>query len=115
MKLFLAISAVFLSINQVFLIAEEITVNYSVKGMMCEFNCPDFIKQKALKIEGVKECNVDFNKESITVTFDSDKINQTQIETSIENEYKKDLDTELEMNIVDSESTQSFWDWLFGG
>ena len=69
MKLMFALSIMLLGTNDLLLNAKDVTVKYDVKGMMCSMNCPNFIKEGASRIDGVKKCEVDFDKGSATIYF----------------------------------------------
>ena len=109
MKISLFLSVIIFSVSSVN--AKDITVNYDVKGMMCSMNCPDYVKEGAVKVDGVKKCEVDFNKGSAIITFDDSKVDQKELA----NILSKNTDGMYEINIVENESNQSWWDWIFGG
>lgn len=48
---------------------------FQVDGMMCEVGCKGTIEKALNGTQGVKECQVDFEKAQATVEFDSLQIN----------------------------------------
>ena len=57
-----------------FLFAEDNIAKYKVKGMQCAQSCPVKITEAIKKIDGVKTCDVNFDQNTATVTYDQDKI-----------------------------------------
>ena len=55
------------------------TAEFNVNGMFCANGCANKIKTAVKAINGVENCNVDYNTSSMTVQFDSDKVNDSQI------------------------------------
>ena len=86
-------------------------MDYDIKGMMCSMNCPDYIKEGAIRVEGVKKCDVNFNKKLATITFDDSKINQNQLASIL----SKNTDDMYDIQVTKNDSEQSWWNWLFGG
>ena len=111
MRLLLIVSILVVNLNNIFLNAKDITVDYDIKGMMCSMNCPDYIKEGAIQVEGVKKCDVNFNKKLATITFDDSKINQSQLASIL----SKNTDDMYDIQVTKNDSEQSWWDWLFGG
>ena len=108
MKLIIAI--LLLCSNNFLLNAKETTIDYSIKGMMCKMNCPDYVKEAAIKVDGVNKCDVDFNNGFATITFDDTKIDENKlVDILVEN-----TDNMYEIKIKKQKSKESWWDWLFG-
>ncbi len=110
MKLKISMIIVAFSIG-LMLHAKEITKNYKIKGMMCEMNCPGFIKNEAEMVDGVKKCDVDFETGSATITFDNSKVDENKLASLL----VKKTDNMYEIRIENAQSSKSWWDWLFGG
>ena len=47
--------------------------------MFCANGCANKIKAVVKSIDGVQKCDVDYNTSSMTVAFDSEKVNNDQI------------------------------------
>lgn len=63
------------------LFAGENTATYKVDGMMCKMNCPSKVVDAVKALEGVKNCDVNFDSKTAVVTFDNDKIDSEKIAT----------------------------------
>ena len=109
MKFIFGLLIVLFSQNSILLNAKDVTMNYNVKGMMCELNCPGLLKEEASKVDGVKKCEVDFAKGSAIITFDDAKIDQKTLAATLSKS------TFYDIKVQEENSTQSWWDWLFGG
>lgn len=78
----------------------------SVEGMVCEYACGGSIKKALKATGGVEKISIDFEDErpsnTVTVLFDSKKINKTEIETIITelNDGQFTLE-EIELNKID--------------
>ena len=66
-----------------FLFAGDNIAKYKVKGMQCSQSCPVSITQSIKKIDGVKTCDVNFDQNTATVTYDQDKIDSKALAESI--------------------------------
>jgi copper chaperone CopZ len=62
-----------------FLIAKDNIVLLKVDGMQCSYSCAGKVSSVVQKIEGVKECVVDFDKGIATVVFDDQKLETKDI------------------------------------
>ena len=90
-----------------FLLAGEATAIYKVEGMMCNKNCPMKVKQSLKDVDGVKTCNVDFDSQTATVTYDDEKISREKISDTIaKGTYYKVRDAK--------KKSWSLFGWLFG-
>ena len=61
------------------LIAKDNTFLLKVDGMQCSYSCTDKVSSVVQKIDGVKECVVDFDKGIATVVFDDQKLESIDI------------------------------------
>ena len=52
---------------------------FEVKGMTCAAGCAPKVKNAAMSLNGVKRCEVDFEKSKATITFDNKKVTEAQI------------------------------------
>ena len=71
---------------------------FIIKGLKCE-GCPDVIKRQAVKMDGVKEVEFDYNRSVGYVTFDKSKTNIDEILDKIEEKGYKGF-------ILDEEDSQ---------
>lgn len=55
------------------------TSNFSVDGMMCGKGCVNKIKKHVGSLEGVKKCDVNFEKAVMTVEYDEAQLNDKLI------------------------------------
>ncbi len=56
---------------------------YRVKGMSCG-HCVMHVKNAVEELDGVESCDVDLQKESMTVRFDDSKVNITDFKAAVE-------------------------------
>ena len=63
-----------LSLALSFLTAKDNTTYIKVDGMQCSYSCVGKVNSVMQKIDGVKECIVDFDKGIATVVFDDQKL-----------------------------------------
>ena len=66
-----------------FLFAEDNIAKYKVKGMQCAQSCPVKITEAIKKIDGVKTCDVNFDQNTATVTYDQNKIDSKALAEAI--------------------------------
>ena len=57
-----------------FLSAKDNTTYIKVDGMQCSYSCAGKVNSIVQKMDGVKECTVDFDKGISTVVFDDKKL-----------------------------------------
>ena len=57
-----------------FLSAKDNTTYIKVDGMQCSYSCAGKVSSVVQKMDGVKECTVDFDKGIATVVFDDKKL-----------------------------------------
>lgn len=62
-----------------------VTSKIDIEGMTCEIGCAKTIESKVAKLEGVSESKVDFEAKKGTFTYDSNKISEEKIISSINN------------------------------
>ena len=75
-----------------FILSEEKTSNFDVKGMMCGNGCVKKINKAMDSIEGVKFREVNFEKSSMSVTYDDQIVTDKIIITALkENNYSCSL------------------------
>jgi len=55
------------------------TAEFNINGMFCANGCANKIKSAVGEIDGIEKCDVNYNTSSMTIQFDSDKINDSQI------------------------------------
>ena len=55
------------------------TSEFDVKGMMCGVGCVNKIKTHIGSLDGVKKCDVNFDKGVMTVDYDESKLNDKAI------------------------------------
>ncbi len=53
--------------------------SFNVEGMMCGVSCVDKLKAQVNTLEGVKSCDVSFEKGMMTVDYDESKLNDEKI------------------------------------
>ena len=62
--------------------------SFKVDGMMCGVSCVNKLKAQVNEIEGVKSCDVSFEKGMMTVDYDESKIDGSKILSSFSNDSK---------------------------
>ena len=77
---YLLFSICFLS----FIIAEENTAYLKVEGMQCSYSCAGKVSTVVQKIDGVKDCSVDFSKGVATVVYDDQKLKSNDIISALQ-------------------------------
>ena len=88
-----------------FALSLETITTFKVDGMMCGVSCPKAIKKSLNNIDGIKNCEVDFNLKTTTITYENEKIDKQQIAAIIsEKTYFK----------ITEKNEKTFWNWLFG-
>ena len=55
------------------------TSDFSVDGMMCGKGCVNKIKKHVGSLDGVKKCDINFEKALMTVEYDESKLNDKLI------------------------------------
>ncbi|GAA0740256.1 heavy metal translocating P-type ATPase [Clostridium oceanicum] len=75
-------------------IENTITKNFNIEGMTCTA-CSKAVERATRKLDGVKNSNVNFASEKLTITFDPTRINNSDIKKSVEKAGYKLLEEEL--------------------
>ena len=92
-----------------FMFATDVTMLYSVDGMMCSANCPGKVNESLKGVDGVKSCKVDFETKTATIIFNDEKVTSNEIaETITKVTYYKVKEKK------DEEKSNSFWSRIFG-
>ena len=75
------------------LLAKDNTAYVKVDGMMCGYSCAGKVSKVVQNINGVKECDVDFEKGIATVLYDDKKLEEKDIVQSLKSNtsYKVSL------------------------
>ena len=55
------------------------TSNFNVEGMMCGVGCANKIKTQVNSLDGIKSCDVNFDKGIMTVKYDETKLDDKLI------------------------------------
>ena len=88
-----------------FALSLETITTFKVDGMMCGVSCPKAVKKSLNNIDGIKNCEVDFNSKTTIITYENEKIDKQQIAAIIsEKTYFK----------ITEKNEKTFWNWLFG-
>lgn len=69
------------------IVAAPVTKSFNVKGMMCGYGCVTTINKSVNSLEGVENCNVDFESKLMTVTFENKLLNESKIIESLPTPY----------------------------
>ena len=93
-----------------FLFAEDNIAKYKVKGMQCAQSCPVKITEAIKKIDGVKTCDVNFDQNTATVTYDQDKIDSKALAEAI----NAATDYDVSDKKVEEKKSGSFLQRFFG-
>ena len=89
--------------------ATDVTMLYSVDGMMCSSNCPGKVNESLKGVDGVKSCKVDFETKTATIIFNDEKVTSNEIaETITKVTYYKVTEKK------DEQKSNSFWRKIFG-
>ena len=93
-----------------FLFAEDNIAKYKVKGMQCAQSRPVKITEAIKKIDGVKTCDVNFDQNTATVTYDQDKIDSKALAEAINDA----TDYEVSDKKAEEKKSGSFLQRFFG-
>ena len=66
------------------IIAEQNTAYLKAEGMQCSYSCAGKVNTVVQKIDGVKDCSVDFSNGVATVTYDDQKIKSNDIISAVQ-------------------------------
>tara|TARA_B110000263_G_C14995669_1_gene368063 strand:- start:237 stop:551 length:315 start_codon:yes stop_codon:yes gene_type:complete len=92
-----------------FIISNSTRTNFKISGMMCGVGCVKNITNNTMKIEGVKECTVSYESESMEIIFDSNIVNRKKIKEELQNTTHYSFFIKKEK----SNSFSMFWNKLF--
>ena len=81
-----------------FSFAADNTALIKVDGMVCNYSCSGKVSSIVQKMDGVKECNVDFDKGIATVKYDDAKLEQKDIVEGLQNS------TKFKVNLIEAET-----------
>jgi len=84
------------------------TSNFNVEGMMCGVGCVNKIKAHIGSLDGVKTCDVSFEKGIMTVEYDEQKINDKLIMKTL-----SDKTTYSCSNVKKDEKPKGFFKRIF--
>ena len=59
--------------------AKENTTLIKIDGMVCSYSCSGKVTNIVQKMDGIKNCSVDFNKGVATVVYDDKKVDEKDI------------------------------------
>ena len=85
-----------------FSFSDNISQAFTVQGMHCSYGCVSKVKNIVNSLEGVKKCEIDFNKSLMVVEFEEEKLDSDKIILSL-NENTTYQTTKLE------EKKPTFW------
>ena len=110
MKLkFMLIIPIFVSMTLSSLNAKDVSVKYTVDGMMCSSNCPGKVNEALKGMDGIKSCNVDFETKTATVIYNDTVLDPKLIaETITKATYYKVEEKKVK------QKSMSFWERVFG-
>ena len=60
-----------------------INARFTIKGMSCEIGCARALEKKLYKLDGMYKADVNFQKEMATVKYDSNKIDEALLISTI--------------------------------
>ena len=85
-----------------FVIAKDDKVNLKIAGMQCAYSCADKVTRVVENIKGVKDCEVDFTKNTATIVFDDKKLDSKKIVDVLKKKtsYKVEIQTEDEVQSI---------------
>ena len=66
-----------------FLFSADKSESYKIEGMHCSYGCVNKVKSIMNSLDGVKTCDVSFEKSLMTVKYDDSKINMDKIISSL--------------------------------
>ena len=64
--------------------AKENTAYLKVDGMQCSYSCAGKVSDVVQKMEGVKNCTVDFSKGVATIVYDDQKLKSNDIISAVQ-------------------------------
>tara|TARA_B100001250_G_C19676930_1_gene734064 strand:+ start:444 stop:749 length:306 start_codon:yes stop_codon:yes gene_type:complete len=84
------------------------TSEFNVKGMMCGVGCVNKIKSNVGSLDGVKNCDVNFDKGLLMVEYDEAKINDQTILKTLQDK------TTYSCSLKKDEPKKGFFKRIFG-
>ena len=89
-------------------IVANTSLNLNVEGMTCAHGCAGLIQKEVAKMDGVKDCKVDFEGKSMSVQFNDQMLSVDDIKKKVESlgdgQYKtSDKNVELKEEEIQSE------------
>jgi len=78
--------------------------SYKIQGMHCQVGCANKVKSLISELEGMKNCEVDFESSTMTVEYDDTKVNSELILSTM-----SDKTTYKSAKIENKEKKQSIW------
>ena len=95
-----------------FVFAKDTKEYYKIEGMFCGNGCANRIKNVMKTVDGIKKCDVNFEKSLMTLEFDDSLVNSELIISSLTNKttYKTILLKNYnEEKDTDSKNNESIW------
>ena len=91
--------------------AKDTTEYYKIEGMFCGNGCANRIKNVIKTVDGIKKCDVNFEKSLMTLEFDNSLVNSELIISSLTNKttYKTTLLENYSEENTDSKGSDSIW------
>ena len=94
-----------------FVFTKDTKQYYKIEGMFCGNGCANRIKNVVKTVDGVKKCDVNFEKSLMTLEFDDSLVNSDLIISSLTDKttYKTTLLENYSEENTDSKSNESIW------
>ena len=102
-----------------FIFSKDTKEYYKIEGMFCGNGCANRIKNVIKTVDGIKKCDVDFEKSLMTLEFDDSLVDSKLIISSLNNKttYKTTLlenyDEKKDLDSIDNESMWSRFKNIF--
>tara|TARA_B100000959_G_C14737515_1_gene523594 strand:- start:323 stop:649 length:327 start_codon:yes stop_codon:yes gene_type:complete len=64
-------------------LSADVSKSFKVEGMHCGYGCVNKVKAIVNSLDGVKKCEVDFNKSLMVVEFEEEKLDSDKIILSL--------------------------------
>tara|TARA_Y100000590_G_scaffold384058_1_gene455165 strand:+ start:744 stop:1085 length:342 start_codon:yes stop_codon:yes gene_type:complete len=91
-----------------FVFAGEKTAQIKVKGMACQYSCPTRVKSALNDVKGVKMCDVNYETNTATVTYNDEEIKAKDIANILDNK----TNFEISLDDKSKEETSGFKKFL---
>jgi len=94
-----------------FVFSKDTKEYYKIEGMFCGNGCANRIKNVIKTVDGIKKCDVNFEKSLMTLEFDDSLVNSELIIKSLtaKTTYKTTLLENYSEENTDSKSNESIW------